>query len=121
MKRIAGTDERIFNPQPWGSWFEFAVPQTPVAIDSRIELFPPGVWADYERVLAGVDGWEGILDRWGVTVAVVAAADAGLRDRLIAAGWTETYVDADGSVLQPNGLGPSGSGSTASALLESPR
>ena len=121
LKRIAGPDARIFNPQPWGSWFEFAVPQTPVAIDSRIELFPPGVWADYEGVLTGVVGWEGILDRWGVTVAVVAPADAGLRDRLIAAGWTETYVDADGSVLQPNGSGPSGSGSTASALLESPR
>ena len=121
LKRIAGTDERIFNPQPWGSWFEFAVPQTPVAIDSRIELFPTEVWDDYVRITAGVEGWEGILDRWGVTVAVVAAADAGLRDRLIAAGWTETYVDADGSVLQPNGLGPSGSGSTASALLESPR
>ena len=121
LKRIAGTDERIFNPQPWGSWFEFAVPQTPVAIDSRIELFPTQVWDDYVRITAGAEGWEGILDRWGVTVAVVAAADSGLRDRLIAAGWTETYVDADGSVLQPNGLGPSGSGSTASALLESAR
>ena len=113
--------DRILNPQAWGSWFEFAVPDATVAIDSRIELFPTQVWDDYVRISAGIEGWESILDRWGVTVAVVAAAEPGLRDRLIAAGWTETYVDTDGSVLQPNGLGPSGSGSTASALLESPR
>ena len=113
--------DRILNPQAWGSWFEFAVPEATVAIDSRIELFPTQVWDDYVRISAGIEGWESILDRWGVTVAVVAAAEPGLRDRLIAAGWTETYVDTDGSVLQPNGLGPSGSGSTASALLESAR
>ena len=46
--------DRVFNPQPWGSWFEFALPTLPVALDSRIELFPVEVWDDYERVVAGV-------------------------------------------------------------------
>ena len=96
-------------------------PEAPLAIDSRIELFPTQVWDDYVRVTAGSEGWDTIVNRWGVTIAVVTADNAGLHDRLVAAGWTEIYVDADGSVLQPNGLGPSGSGSTASALLESPR
>ncbi len=32
-----------------------------------IELFPTQVWDDYVRVTAGVEGWESILDRWGVT------------------------------------------------------
>ena len=86
--------DRILNPQAWGSWLEFAVPEATVAIDSRIELFPTQVWDDYVRISAGIEGWESILDRWGVTVAVVAAAEPGLRDRLIAAGWTETYVDS---------------------------
>ena len=90
--------DRLFNPQPWGSWFEFAVPEATVAIDSRIELFPPEVWADYVPVASGEEGWERILDRWGVTVAVVAAADTGAaRTPGSPPGWTETYVDADGS------------------------
>ena len=61
-----------------------------------------------------------------LTLAVVGAIVLGplqnqLRDRLIAAGWTETYVDTDGFVLQPNGLGPSGSVSPVGVLLESAR
>ena len=49
--------DRLFNPQPWGSWFEFAVPDLPVAIDSRIELFPAQVWDDYAAVVGGREGW----------------------------------------------------------------
>ena len=47
---------RLFNPQPWGSWFEFAVPDLLVAIDSRIELFPAQVWDDYAAVVGGREG-----------------------------------------------------------------
>ena len=48
-----------------------------------------------------VEGWDTIVDRWGVTIAVVTADNPGLRDRLVSAGWAEIYADADGSVLQP--------------------
>ena len=118
---VAGDGDRILNPQPWGSWFEFAVPDALMAIDSRIELFPPEVWADYERVMAGVDGWEAIVADWGVTIAVVDAKNAGLHDRLTAAGWTEIYSDDEGAVLRSNEAGPSGRGSTLTALLDSAR
>jgi hypothetical protein len=121
IEREAGSTDRLFNPQPWGSWFEYAVPDVPLAIDSRLEIFPSELWDDYERVLAGADGWEAILDEWGVTVAVVAAGDAALLDRLTAAGWQVIYADEEGSVLRPNEAGPSGSGSTAPSLLESMR
>jgi hypothetical protein len=121
LASVAKPGDRILNPQPWGSWFEFAVPDATVAIDSRIELFPTQVWDEYVRITAGVEGWEGTLDRWGVTLAVASVADPGLRERLIAAGWTEIYVDADGSVLRPNGLGPSGSVSPVGVLLDSAR
>ena len=118
---VAGDGDRILNPQPWGSWFEFAAPDALMAIDSRIELFPAQVWADYERVMAGVDGWEAILTDWGVTIAVVDAKNTGLHDRLTAAGWTEIYADNDGAVLRSGEAGPSGRGSTLTALLDSPR
>ena len=34
-------EARVWAPQTWGSWLEFAAPDGPVAVDSRIELFPP--------------------------------------------------------------------------------
>ncbi len=91
--------DRLFNPQPWGSWFEFALPDLPVALDSRIEVFPPQVWDDYAAVTDGVVGWEAILDRWGVTIVVVPADDESFVERLRAAGWNAAYADEDAVVL----------------------
>lgn len=93
--------DRVFNPQPWGSWFEFALPTLPVALDSRIELFPVDIWERYEAVVAGSDGWERQLDDWGVSVAVAAGAEAEeLGARLAGAGWTLVYEDPDGSIYR---------------------
>lgn len=99
LRGLVRPGDRIFNPQLWGSWFEFALPGSPVAIDSRIEFFPASAWEAYERVAAGVDGWQAQLKDWGVTLAVVRASDEGLTRRFTAAGWGQAYADADGSIL----------------------
>ena len=95
--------DRVFNPQVWGSWFLYALPDRAVAIDSRIEFFPVEVWNDYERVLAGADGWQAIMQRWNVDVVVVEGDDrSGLGARLVRAGWREVYRDTDGRILVPD-------------------
>jgi hypothetical protein len=92
--------DRVFNPQPWGSWIEYALPDAIVAIDSRIEFFPADVWRDYERVVAGVDGWEHQLASWGVTLIVSEGPEQSDFDRRIAdAGWSEFFRDADGAIF----------------------
>ena len=96
----ASPGDRLFAPQPWGSWFEFSLPALPIGIDSRIELFPVSVWDDYELVVSGADGWQDRLRTWGVTLAVVAGDDqAAFEDRLRAAGWQPVYHDDDGTIL----------------------
>ncbi len=94
--------DRVFVPQRLGSWFEFALPGVPVFVDSRIELFPTEVWDDYLAVSAGEPGWQTILDRWGVTVVVVAPADQpGLAGRIRAdPGWHSVYEGEDGLVFE---------------------
>jgi hypothetical protein len=92
--------DHVFNPQPWGSWFEYAVPLARYTVDSRIELFPPEVWSDYVAVVAGVDGWQDRLSSWSVRLAVVADDQAGLRRRLVDAGWRTIMDDDDGSLLE---------------------
>jgi hypothetical protein len=99
LHELTKPGDRLFNPQVWGSWFEFADPDLPVAVDSRIELFPAAVWDSYQNVQAGIDGWQAQLDQWGVTIAVVQAGDAGLESRLSSAGWTVAHTDADGSIF----------------------
>jgi hypothetical protein len=100
LREQATDGDRLFNPQPWGSWFEFSFPKVLVALDSRIEVFPPQVWDDYETVTQGRDGWQQILERWGVTLAVVPNGDDAFHARLTSAGWTELFADADGWLLR---------------------
>jgi hypothetical protein len=99
LREATERGDNVFNPQPWGSWLEFAVPEASYALDSRIEFFPPEVWDAYEGVVTGAAGWEERLGRWHVAAIVLQIEDSAFRDRLIAAGWTETYRDADGSVF----------------------
>ena len=99
LRDIARPGDHLFNPQPWGSWFEFALPDLPVAIDSRIELFPPAIWDTYENIVAGGEAWEAQLDAWGASIVVVGHRDAAMADRLRAAGWREVYADDDGWVV----------------------
>jgi hypothetical protein len=102
LRDIATPSDRLFAPQPWGSWFEFAVPETPVFVDSRIELFPVETWDDYETITDGRDEWLTTLERWNVTV-VVAAAGMGrvpLDERLAGEPrWREVYRDGDGRIF----------------------
>jgi hypothetical protein len=98
LRAIARPGDRVFDPQPWGSWFEYALPDLPVAIDSRIELFPADVWRRYLDVVAGVDGWSDQLDAWGVTIVVVRAGDTGFAARLKADGWQLAHPDAEGAI-----------------------
>lgn len=92
--------DRVFNPQIWGSWFEFELPNLPVAIDSRIEFFPPEIWTSYTKTRAGVDGWAEQLDAWGVTIVVTGPGpDDDARTRLSDGGWVEVYRDDDGGIF----------------------
>lgn len=99
LRDAARPGDRLFNPQPWGSWFEFALPDVQVAIDSRIEVFPADVWSDYETVTGGADGWQEVLDRWSVTIVVVPADDDAFAGRLLEAGWRSIHDDEDGTVF----------------------
>ena len=86
--------------QPWGSWFEFALPDLPVFVDSRIEIIPSDVWHDYGQVGFSGAEWQEVLDRWDVQ-AIVAAADWDLLPVLEApgSGWRLVYQDDDGALL----------------------
>lgn len=99
VRATAQPGDRLLNPQVWGSWFEFAVPDVLVAVDSRVELVPPAVWDAYDGVVRGDPGWEEQLAAWGVTLAVVAAQDEALFGRLSGAGWASVFADGDGWVV----------------------
>lgn len=95
----ARPEVRLFHPQRWGSWLELAAPGARTFVDSRIELFPDDVWADYDAVMAGADGWEAVLERRGIDLVLLGPGDDARAARLARAGWAERYAGADGRVF----------------------
>jgi hypothetical protein len=88
---------RLLVDQPWGSWFEFAAPDIPVFVDSRIEIVPANVWHDYGEVgFAGAD-WREVLQRYDVQAIVANASSWKLIPDLEAdPDWKVAYRDDDG-------------------------
>jgi hypothetical protein len=104
LRSLVVPGDRVFNPQEWGSWFEYEMPSALVAMDSRIELYPATVWDDYDGVISGSEGWQDRVESWGVTIAVMAKRDEAMAKRLEAIGWRSVYSDKDGSIsVAPGG------------------
>jgi hypothetical protein len=91
---------RVWNPQLWGSWLEWAVPQACYATDSRIELFPAEVWSATSAVATGQPDSISILgEHVPGTIVLAAEQRANLEPLLAASGaWTLRYEDADGAI-----------------------
>ncbi len=88
---------RMMVHQPWGSWFEFAVPDVPVFVDTRIEIYTEAIWDDYGELGFSGARWRDVLERWDIE-AIVADEDSWelipvLRED---SGWRVAYEDDDG-------------------------
>ena len=90
-----------WNPQAWGSWLEWAVPDLAYTVDSRIELFPATLWDDVDQVASMRDDWLAVLDTRRVEVVIVTSDDGGLDGELQEAGWQLAFRDDDGAILLP--------------------
>ena len=58
------------------------------------------LFLDAEALRHAVDELAGSAREWEVDYVVVQAADEAFRDRLVAAGWRETYRDLDGAIFE---------------------
>ena len=70
-RRALPTGSRLLVFQPFASWFEFSLAGYPVMVDSRIELFPAGIWRDYDTAIVAGDGWQAILDRHEISGVIL--------------------------------------------------
>ncbi len=98
LRPITPPGTRVFTPQVWASWFEWAVPDARYLVDARFELFPADAWADLDTITSGGADAAAVLDRLEVRVIVLPAGWVSP-----GAGWNVVYADADGAILSRNG------------------
>ncbi len=86
-------DGPIFNSYNWGGYLIWSLPEYPVYVDGRTDLYGDDFLRDYLMVIAARDGWQDVLDRYNVKLALIEPKTA-LADRLGQnTGWTELYRD----------------------------
>jgi hypothetical protein len=85
---------RVWVPQTWGSWIEYAAPDALVSVDSRIELYPPQLWTAIGTVAKGGLRSATTLDDYHADVVVVPTGQMFSGS----SAWVMIYQDADGSI-----------------------
>jgi hypothetical protein len=92
---------RLFNSYNWGGYLLWALPEYPVFVDGRTDLYDDEIIREWLRVVRGEAGWQSVLDRWEVKV-VLLERDWPLVRLLPGEGWHLWYED-DLSVVYGRG------------------
>jgi hypothetical protein len=107
---------RLFNEVGYGSYLTWALPDQPVFVDGRIELFPAAVWEDYNVISSG-RGAVAALERYGIERVLLSLEfQAPLSTALGASGrWDREYADGEAEVWRRIREGHAGSRLSRSA------
>ncbi|HJW91506.1 MAG TPA: hypothetical protein VJ436_12760 [Anaerolineales bacterium] len=88
----------IFNEYNWGGYLTWNLREYPVFVDGRTDLFDDELLVNYLQAEAGVAGWQGALDRYGINMVLIPAG-AGLAGALDGApAWSVAYRDEQAAV-----------------------
>ena len=83
---------RLFNSYNWGGYLLWELPEYPVFIDGRTDLYNDELINQWLQVMRGEPGWQGVLDRWQVRL-VLLEPGAPVVGQLALNGWKLLYQD----------------------------
>jgi hypothetical protein len=87
----------MFSSYNWGGYLTWALPQYPVFIDGRADLYGDDLMKSWLDVVNGSDNGIKTLDQWHVKIILLEPASPILQ-KLAALGWQQAYKD-DKSVI----------------------
>lgn len=85
----------LWTEMGFASYAEFALPERPVWIDTRVQLYPVQQWEQYREITYGYDGWEEKLAASGANLVMISTASQPRLAVLMqqSADWCELYRD----------------------------
>lgn len=89
---------RMFNAYEWGGYLTWRLPEYPVFVDGRTDLFGDEIIGEWLKIVNADDGWEASLEAWDVDLALLPPGYPLVR-ALESAGWMILYEDERAVVL----------------------
>jgi hypothetical protein len=98
---------QLFNSYNWGGYLLWEIPQYPVFIDGRTDLYNDEIIGKWLTVVKVEDGWEDILDQYDVHLVLIEA-DSTLAKKLQSLNnWKSIYRDSQAQIFFRRSLGES--------------
>lgn len=88
-----GLTGRMFNSYNWGGYLMFAVPELPVYVDGRTDLYRDEFLLRYLRTAVGSAGWREVLAEDQIDLVVIEARSDLATNLREEAGWALRYED----------------------------
>jgi len=83
---------RLFNSYNWGGYLIWELPDYPVFVDGRTDLYNDEILDQWLQVVRAEEGWEEVLDQWGVHLMLLEPTMPVVRC-LEQNGWELLFVD----------------------------
>jgi len=83
---------RVFNDYNWGGYLIYHLPEVPVFVDGRTDLYGDEILNDYLAVMQVEDNWEEVLQKYSLNMLLLRK-DSCLSRNAILQGWTVVYRD----------------------------
>lgn len=90
---------RLFNSYNWGGYLLWMLPEIPVFVDGRTDLYNDEILDQWFQVVKFQDGWEKVIERWQINVILMEKDWIGAKF-LQQSEWCQKYLDDVAIVLE---------------------
>jgi hypothetical protein len=94
---------RIFNSYNWGGFLLWHLPEYPVFIDGRTDLYDGPIMTQWVQVMRAQEGWQTILEQYDARIILVERDTPLLEALENSPNWRLTYQDALAVIYQRDG------------------
>jgi len=89
----AQPEGQLFNSYNWGGYLMWALPEYPIFVDGRTDLYGDEIIGQWLQVVQRESGWEQVLDDWDARIILLEPSRPVVRE-LEAKGWHLLYEDS---------------------------
>lgn len=89
----------LFNNYNWGGYIVWELPQYPVFVDGRTDLYGDELLREYLAAIFANAGWQETLDKYDIKLVLIETAAPLARDLRLEPGWEQVYRDDMASIF----------------------
>jgi hypothetical protein len=98
--RAEQLDGKLFNYYIWGGYLVHEWPEQRIFIDGATDFYGEKLFQEYIQIWNLDPGWRDVMQRWGVTVALVPPRSRLAHELAEDLGWSTWYCDSTAVILR---------------------